>query len=435
MLFQCFIEIMLSPTQCSTFLGLDKNSTFMKKKERNLNWKEYIFPLLVIAIMFSILGFAVGINAFFVPFVKKAFNINTAMSYLITTATFSAFVLFGIPSGKILKKFGYKTSIIIAFLLMASGMFLIVPAAKWVSFIFFLFALFVNGMGQTLLNAAINPYITVLGSVDSAAQRISIMGACNKLSFGLAPIILAIFMDLQNVQLDSVVLPFYVITIILLVIGVLIYFIPLPEIEDRSVDKKESREDLSLKHTKNQIFKYPHLFLGAFAIFMYVGLENIALTSINDFAIENGLTSPEKYAGYTSIAYVIGYFLGILLIPKVISQINALIICSIIGIVTSLMVVSLKSPLSVYSIVLLGLANSLIWPAIWPLSLADLGKSMKLGASILVMGIVGGGILPPVLGALKDYYSSYQKAYWLLLPGYIYFLFFAIKGYKIRLSK
>ena len=388
--------------------------------------------MIIIGIMFSVLGFAVGINAFFVPFVKAAFHISTAKSYLVTTATFSAFVLFGIPSGKILSKIGYKRSMFFSFILMALGMLIIVPAAKWISFPIFLFALFINGMGQTLLNTAVNPYITILGPQNSAAKRISIMGTCNKLSFGLAPVVLAIFMDTANVQLNDAIVPFYAIAGILIFLGILSYFAPLPEVkatgEDENIDEKTSDS----ANSKTSILQFPHLLLGALAIFFYVGVENIALVSINDYAIEIGLSSPEKFAVYTSVGYILGYLLGIILIPKIVSQTNAMKFNAALGISSSLLIVLLPGGISIYFVAILGLANSLLWPAIWPLALAGLGKFTKRGSSIMVMGIAGGGLLPPLLGLLKDYFTSYQKAYWMLLPIYLYFLFYATKGHKIR---
>ena len=395
-------------------------------------WNSFILPMIIIGIMFSVLGFAVGINAFFVPFVKAAFHISTAKSYLVTTATFSAFVLFGIPSGKILTKIGYKRSMFFSFILMALGMLIIVPAAKWISFPIFLFALFINGMGQTLLNTAVNPYITILGPQNSAAKRISIMGTCNKLSFGLAPVVLAIFMDTANVQLNDAIVPFYVITGILIFLGILSYFAPLPEVkatgEDENIDEKTSDS----ANSKTSILQFPHLLLGALAIFFYVGVENIALVSINDYAIEIGLSSPEKFAVYTSVGYILGYLLGIILIPKIVSQTNAMKFNAALGISSSLLIVLLPGGISIYFVAILGLANSLLWPAIWPLALAGLGKFTKRGSSLMVMGIVGGGLLPPLLGLLKDYFTSYQQAYWMLLPIYLYFLFYATKGHKIR---
>ncbi len=393
-------------------------------------WKGFILPLMIIASMFSVLGFAVGINAFFVPFVKAAFQISTAGSYLVTTATFSAFVLFGIPSGKILQKAGYKRSMFFSFMLMALGMFLLIPSAKWVSFPIFLFALFVNGMGQTLLNAAVNPYVTILGPGQSAARRISIMGMCNKISFGLAPIVLAIFMDTVQVQLNDVIIPFYVITGILILLGVLAYFAPLPEVKASGEVETDLSSDKAGSNTS--LLQFPHLLLGALGIFLYVGAENIVLVSIIDYAIELGLPSPEKYTFYTSVGYILGYLSGIILIPRIVSQITAMKICSFLGLLSIVLATSLPGKVSVLFVAVLGLANSLIWPAIWPLALAGLGKLTKKGSSLLVMGIAGGGLLPPVIGLLKDHLSSYQQAYWMLFPVYLFFLFYAYKGYKIR---
>ncbi len=317
-----------------------------------------------------------------------------------------------------------------AFLLMALGMLLIIPAARWISFPVFLFALFVNGMGQTLLNTAVNPYVTILGPRESAAKRISIMGTCNKLSFGVAPVVLAVFMDTANVQLNDVIAPFYVITGILLLLGVLAYFAPLPEVKAEGEDSDGTSSESA--NLKTSVLQFPHLLLGALAIFIYVGVENIALVSIHDYAIELGLPSPERFTAYTSAGYILGYFLGIILIPRIVSQINAMRICATLGLASVLMIALLPRGVSIFFVAALGLANSLIWPAIWPLALAGLGKFTKKGSALMVMGIAGGGLLPPVLGLIKDHVSSYQQAYWMLLPFYAYFLFYALKGYKIR---
>ncbi len=148
--------------------------------------KTLVVPMILIGSMFAVLGFALGINAFFIPFVQKAFNISITMSYLVMTATFLSFVVFGIPSGAIIKKFGYKGGMIIAFVIMAVGFYLIAPAAKIISFPFLLIALFVSGMGQTLLTGAVNTYVTILGPEESAASRIALMGICSKTFYAVA---------------------------------------------------------------------------------------------------------------------------------------------------------------------------------------------------------------------------------------------------------
>ena len=396
--------------------------------------KTLVVPMIIIAAMFAVLGFAVGVNSFFVPFVQDAFNISKTMSYLVMTATFSAFVVFGVPSGMIIKKVGYKGGMVVAFLLMALGFGLVAPAASLVSFPLFLVALFINGMGQTVLNGAVNPYITILGPEEGAAKRISIMGISNKLSLAGASLLLAVFLDLTNVNIKDTITPFYIIAGILVVIGILSYFAPLPDVKAAGEEDDSTSDAKQGSKTKTSIFQYPHLLLGAIALFLYVGVEVIALGSINDFAKYLELPSPENYVWYTSFAMVFGYILGVLLIPKVISQSTALKICAIIGVAITLLVVLVPVNISIYMVALLGFANSLMWPAIWPLAIADLGKYTKMGSSILVMGVVGGAILPLIFGFIAET-TTHQTGYWIALPSYLFILYFALYGYKIRKAK
>jgi len=387
--------------------------------------------------MYIVLGFSIGINAFFIPFIKEAFSISTRMSYLIMTATFLAYVVFGIPSGLIIKRIGYKGGITSAFLLIAIGFFVIGYAAHIVSFSLFLFALFIVGMGQTLLTGAINSYVTILGPHESAASRICIMGICDKLAFAGASFILAGFMDLANVRIEDVIFPFYIITGIMIVIGILSYFSPLPELKAVGEDGEgdESTSIVSIHgNLKTSIFQFPHLLLGIIAIFFDVGVEIIALGSINDYATILKLPSPQNYVWYTSTGMVVGYLLGVKFIPKVVSQSVALKLCALLGIVTTISIVIVPVGISIYLVAILGLANSLLWPAIFPLALADLGKHTKTGSSMLVMGIIGGALLPLLFGYVADV-ASYQLAYLVCLPSYLFILYFAISGNKIRINR
>lgn len=385
--------------------------------------------------MFVILGFSIGINAFFIPFIKEAFNISTGKSYLIMTATFSAYVIFGIPSGVILKRIGYKGGITAAFLLIALGFFVIGYAAHIISFILFLIALFIVGMGQTLLTGAINSYVTILGPHESAASRICIMGICDKLAFSGASLILAGFLDLTNVRLEDAIFPFYIITVIMVVIGVLSYYSPLPELKAEGEDEDEiSPEESQISvyaNSKTSILQFPHLMLGVMAIFFDVGVEIIALGSINDFASELNLASPEHYVWFVTIGMVVGYLFGVKFIPKVVSQSQALMWCTILGTLTVLAIVMVPTNISIYLVGVLGFTNSLLWPAIFPLALADLGKFTKTGSSLLVMGIIGGAILPLIFGYLADVWT-YQLAYLVCLPSYLFIFYFAVWGNKIR---
>src|SRR5450759_470074 len=395
------------------------------------NKKILIVPMMLIGSMFAVLGFALGINAFFVPFVKAAFNISITMSYLVMTATFLSFVVFGVPSGAIIKKFGYKGGMIIAFLIMAIGFYLIAPAAKLISFPLLLLALFISGMGQALLTGAVNTYVTILGPEESAASRISLMGICSKTFYAVASLMLAAFMDLTNVRIEDTILPFYIISGVLIVMGFLYYFAPLPEVKAIGEDDDDVSGTSSYAASKTSIFQFPHLLLGVLAIFFDIGVEYIALGTINDYATILNLSSPASNVWFVSAGMVVGYLLGVFFIPKYVSQGMALLISTISGIVVTIMIVLLPVGISIYFVALLGLANALMWPAIWPLGIADLGKYTKMGSSLLVTGIIGGAFLPLLFGYVADV-ASHQVAYLVCLPAYLYIMYFALSGSKIR---
>ena len=404
----------------------------------NSKKSSYGVPIAIIGLLFFVLGFAIGINTYLIPFLREVFNLSTAASYLVMAATFSSFVVFGIPSGFIIKKIGYKGGIVLSFIVMAIGMILFVPSAKTTSFPLFLLALFIGGVGQTLLQTSINPYITILGPVESAASRICMMGISNKVAYALGPVILSIFMSLEAIKISDVVEPFYIISAIFLIGAGISYFAPLPEIEAQPSQEYEGTENDS---HQSSIFQFPHLFLGMGAIFLYIGAETLSLGTVLDFATRLQFTpfkvfninilAPEIFVSYATFSMIVGYLAGIVLIPKIISQQIALKYSSVFGVIITVMI--LFSPLkwSVFLVAALGLANAVMWPAIWPLSLAGLGKFTKTGSSILVLGIVGGAVVPLIFGWMVDF-LSYQMAYWICLPCYVYILYFASKGHKIR---
>ncbi len=394
--------------------------------------KTLYLPLAIIGSMFAVLGFALGINAFFIPFVQDAFNISITMSYLVMSATFLAFVVFGLPSGIIIKKVGYKGGMILAFLIMAAGFYLIAPAAKIVSFPLLLIALFVSGMGQTLLTGAVNTYVTILGPPESAASRIALMGICSKTFYAVASMMLALFMDLTNVRVEDTILPFYIITGALVVMGILYYFSPLPELKAEGEEEDETSAETSFyADSKTSILQFPHLLLGVLAIFFDVGAEYIALGTINDYAKILNFPSPENYVWLVSLGMVVGYLVGVIFIPKYINQGQALLMSTIAGIVVTIAIVLFPSGISIYLVAFLGLANALMWPAIWPMAIADLGKFTKIGSSLLVTGLIGGAFLPLLFGYIADI-ASHQIAYLACLPAYLYIMYYALAGSKIR---
>ena len=396
------------------------------------NTQKIIVPLIFIGIMFFVIGFALGINSYLVPLLNNTLGISSGKSYLVIAATFSAFLVLGYPSAYVITKIGYKYTMALSFILFAAGFYLFILSAEQSSFPLFLLASFVSGAGNTFLQATVNPYVTILGSIESAARRISIMGICNKLAWPVAPVFLAavIGKKIEDVQLTDINLPFYIIIGFFIFLGILVLFAPLPEVKAVGEDE-ESAGDCPYAAGKTSIWQFPHLLLGAFTLFLYVGVETLALATVVDYATDLKLPNPEDYAIYPSIGLVAGYIVGILFIPKYLSQGAALRMCSVIAIIGSLLFVLLPAELSIYSFLLVSFGCSLLWPALWPLAIVDLGRFTKQGSSLLVSSIVGGAVIPLIFGFIKDGTGA-QNAYWIMLPCFLVILFYGIYGYKIR---
>ena len=414
----------------------------MKSTTKNNN---YIVPLLIVGVIFFVIGFGIGISGFLTPALRSAFDLNTGQAYLVTFAIFSAFVIFGRPAGWVIQKIGYRKSMVMAFIIMAIGMLVFVPSATAVSFPLFLVALFIGGIGNTLLQASVNPYVTIIGPLKSAARRMSMMGIMNKMAWWLAPLFLGLFIDLQEVRLDDVIMPFYLVSGILFALGIGVYFAPLPEVvaEGEEVVDEQAEKDTSYSINKTSIMQFPHLLMGAVAVFLYIGIEILPMASVIDFAKVSFGDVPnlERFSVYVTAGLVAGYLFGVLTIPKILSQKKALLLFSMLGILSTLVLVLAPVQYAFYGLLLVSFSNSLMWPAIWPLAIADLGRFTKIGASILVMGIFGGAVIPLLFGFLVDLsekisgvdsVANYQNAYWIMMPCYAFILYFALHGHKIR---
>jgi glucose/galactose transporter len=397
----------------------------------------YLLPITIVGAMFFAIGFALGINGYLIPYLREVLHLSSAESYMVLTATFSAFVLFGYPSGIIIRKTGYKKAMALSFLFFAIGLYLYIPSGHLESLTLFLVASFISGLGNTLLQAAVNPYVTICGPIESATQRMCAMGIANKFAWAIAPVFLSLFIDLTQttVNLNDLSLPFYIITGIFILLGILSLIAPLPEVKAAGEDEDENTAvDNSFTARKTSVFQFPHVILGAIALFGYVGIETIALASPVDLAASMGFPHPQFYTFYTAIGMSIGYILGIILIPNYISQIKALYLSAILGALCSLLTVVAPPHLSFYCIAAMGLANSAMWGAVWALAIDKLGKFTKTGSSILVMAIVGGAIIPLCFGWLTDLFNSLQKAYWIGVPVYLYILWYAMYGHKTGLA-
>jgi FHS family L-fucose permease-like MFS transporter len=271
-----------------------------------------------------------------------------------------------------------------------------------------------------------------MGPIESAAKRMSYMGIANKLAWPIAPLFLSLVIgkSVKDVMLTDINLPFVIIISVFVLLGVLALLAPLPEVKAAGEDE-DSVEDCPYAASKTSIWQFPHLLLGVLALFVYVGVEVISLGTLIDYAQSLGLQNPEAYAWIAPIGMVIGYICGIILIPKYISQSQALRIVSLVAIFGSIMVVLMPEEISIFFILFMALGCSLMWPALWPLAMTDLGKFTKTGSSLMVIAIVGGAFFPTIYGFLKDSVGA-QDAYWLVIPGFLYILYYGVKGHKIR---
>ena len=389
--------------------------------------------MVFLAFMFFTCGFALGINSLLVPVLKVSLSVSSMEAYMLIGATFLPFLIFGYPAGLLISKIGYKRTMASAFarFAIAFGVFILSAEAK--SFVIFLLASFICGMANTFLQAAINPYVTILGPTESAAKRISIMGMINKLAWPVSPLFIALFASSGgSVGLEDLSKPFLVIIGLFIILGIVALVSPLPEVKAAGEDNDTADTEVSsYANSKSSVFQFPHLVLGAIAIFFYVGSETIVLGTLIDYAQELSLPHPETYSWITPISISIGYILGIILIPKYLSQTKALQICSFVALVGTALVVVLPGVYSIYSVGIMALGCSLMWPAFWPLALMDLGKYTKQGSSLLTMGLIGGAVITVLFGLIKDI-SDIRYAYSICFISFIYILFYAFKGHKLR---
>lgn len=406
-------------------------------------------PIIIIGALFFIFGFVTWLNSVLIPYLKIACELNDFESYLVAFSFYISYLVMAIPSSWVLKKTGFKNGMSVGLLVMAVGALIFIPAALSRTYALFLFGLFVQGTGLAILQTASNPYITILGPAESAAKRISIMGICNKVAGAIAPIVLGAIalkdadklvdrlttmsVEQKIVELNElssrVIMPYIIMVVVLVILALLIYKSSLPE-----VDTDQEDETVALANTdKTSIMQFPHLLLGVFTLFLYVGAEVIAGDTIISYGASQGIafSTAKFFTTGTLVGMIVGYIIGIICIPKYFTQETALKMSAILGLIFTLAAIFTSGYTSVMFIALLGLANSLIWPAIWPLAIAGLGRFTKIGSSLMIMGIAGGALLPLLYGALSDKFDP-TNAYFVLVPCYLFILFYSVIGYKIK---
>ena len=436
----------------------------MTKDQNEAPAKSVLVPMLTISGLFFMFGFVTWLNGSLIPFLQIACELTHFQAYFVTLAFYIAYTVCALPMSLVIRRTGYKRGLIFGLLVMMVGSLIFIPAANLRLFSIFLIALFVLGAGLTVLQAASNPYVVMIGPRESAAARVSILGILNKAAGVLAPLAftalvlsdmsgftdeyLATLSDTDRAlalsDLSSrLVMPYLVMAGLLLAITVFVWLALLPEPEF-DVDNRKSVDRPSVPGS-------PQLVLGAVTLFFYVGAEVIAGDTIGLFGKGAGVVNFGSLTSYTMGFMVLGYILGIAAIPRWISQSNALLGCAILGIVFSMLVLrgdmentqlwmtmfswtgGEPLPNAVLYVALLGFANALVWPAVWPLALEDLrSDQISTGSALLIMGIAGGAIIPLVYGALADSFGDAQRSYLVLLPCYAFILFYAVKGHKLR---
>lgn len=406
-------------------------------------------PMIIIGTLFFIFGFVTWVNSILIPYFKLTCNLSVKEAMLVAFAFYISYLVMAFPSSFILKKTGYKKGMMLGLLVMAAGALVFIPAASTRAYSVFLLGLFIEATGLTLLQTAANPYVTILGPIESAASRISIMGVCNKGAGAIAPLILIgalvknpneidevkaqlvnMSVTQQNQVLDELaarlIVPYIIMAVVLAGLGLLIKLTHLPDIHDENPEASRP----STGPTKG-LLQQKHLILGAIAIFCGVSVEVLAVDTIINYAQYAGFSFREAkyFATYTLLAMILGYFVGIITIPKIIKQRKALTASAAVGMLLTALAALLPGNISVWFIALLGLGNALLWPSIWPLSIEGLGKLTSKGSALLIMGVAGGGVSPLLYGAISDA-ANPQLAYWLLVPFYVFILYFSVAGYK-----
>ena len=408
--------------------------------------------MIIIGGLFFIYGFVTWLNSVLIPFLQQACELTDFEAYFVTLAFYISYFIMAIPSSVILRKTGFIRGMSIGLAVMAVGSLVFIPAALTRAYPLFLLGLFVTGTGMTLLQTASNPYMTIIGPIESAAKRISIMGICNKVAgmIGIFILVELLFSDTHVIterisslsgsaleaELDilasRVITPYTVMAIVLFAFSLLILKAHLPEVNPEE-DEEFGAQDVT---SKKSVLAFPHLILGVICIFVYVGAEVIAIDTIGLYGQYLGfdLNTASKFGIYSLIALVVGYLIGVAIMPKYLSQKNALAICAALGFVFTILAILTTGAVSIAFVVLLSFAHALMWPCIWPLAIDKLGRFTKTASALLIMGIAGGALIPLAYGALADA-NNRQSAYWILLPLYVYILFFAVKGHRVGREK
>ncbi|MGH8041447.1 MAG: sugar MFS transporter [Rudaea sp.] len=405
-----------------------------------------------IGILFFIFGFVTWLNGPLITFVKLAFNLDDINAFLVPMAFYLSYFFLALPSSWILARTGMKRGMALGLFVMAIGAAVFGQFATLRIYPGALTGLFVIGAGLSLLQTAANPYVSILGPIDSAAQRIAVMGICNKFAGILAPLVLGALVlngigDLAGkiAQADSAArqtllnefaakihLPYMIMAALLAVLAVWVLRSALPEIEASRVNASAGGD----MHDRRGIFGFPHLWLGVLCLFLYVGVEVMAGDAIGTYGqgFHLPLDETKFFTAFTLTAMLLGYLVGLLAIPKFISQERYLAVSAVLGVALSVAAYVCHGYVSVGFVAALGFANAMMWPAIFPLAIRGLGRYTELGSAFLIMGIAGGAVIPQLFAHLKVQYDFQAVFCALMVPCYLYILYYALHGCSVGIA-
>ena len=415
--------------------------------------KSTTYPLIIIGILFFVFGFITWANGVLIPYFRVGLELSNFQSTLVAFSAYVAYFVMAIPSAWILKRTGYKKGMFIGLLVMALGTLLFIPAAYIRAYWLFLTGLFVTGTGLALLQTAANPYVAVIGPIESTAKRIGFMGLANKIAgFVSLAALGSIFLAeadgvveqvgqataaekeaVLRTYMLAVVQPYLVITVLLVALSVLIRFSKLPEVN-------ESADTADVTNTgsgKKSILQHPQLLFGVVALFFSSACEVIPIDGIILYSSALGIPIGESrfFAQYTLIAMTLGYVASIFLIPKYLSQEKALLWCAIWGVAMTIGSYTTSTLVSVWFVIAMGFSSAMLWGTIWGIALKGLGRFTKMGSALLLMSVVGGGIFSVIFGRLIDInFGLPQRAILLLIPCNLVMIAYAIFFDRRRLT-
>ncbi|WP_278553584.1 L-fucose:H+ symporter permease [Elizabethkingia bruuniana] len=400
----------------------------------------YLFPLILVTSLFFFWGFVHNLDPVLIPHLRKAFQLTDLESSLVDFSIFIAYFLMAIPAGNVMRKYGYKSGIIFGLCLFALGAFLFIPAANTQMYIFFLGALFVIACGLAFLETAANPYVTILGPEETATRRLNFSQSFNGLAAFIAPIVGGKYILSEQSMTDSqlkalpphelsayiaqeaasVKGPYLVLGVIIVIVMLLFVFTKLPDIK---------HEDDGDKSKISHAWRHKHLRWAVVAQFFYVGAQVCVLSFFIRFVVVSaGITEKNAafYSGLAGLAFMVGRFVGTFFM-KYVKPNKLLMIYAVLSMLLTLIAVFGKGDITIYALIGVAFFMSIMFPTIFSLGIADLGKDTKIASSLIVMSIVGGAILPLGLGYISDVTHSIQYGY--IVPFICFIVVFAFGKY------